>query len=83
MTSRIMWIARLIVIRKPASASGMPVTSASERDAVFVDESVVVIFPNAEPAQRITRNTPLIAMPETWIDTALGNRRAALSGGNH
>ncbi len=83
MTSRILWVARLIVIRKPASASGMPVTSDSQRDAVFVEESIVVIFPDAQPAQRVTRKTPLLAMSETWIDTALqGNRRVALSGGD-
>lgn len=71
MTSRILWIARLILVRKPVSASGMPITGDSARDAVFVEESVVVIFPDGRPAQRGSAKTPLIVVPETWIETAI------------
>jgi hypothetical protein len=85
MTSRMLWIARLIAIRTPAAASGMPVTRDSARDAVFVAESVVVIFPDTRPTQRSsTPKIPLIVLPETWIDTPVrGDLWTALPGGSH
>ncbi|MBU3066800.1 hypothetical protein KO481_35440 [Nocardia sp. NEAU-G5] len=81
MTSRILWIARLILVRKPISASGMPITGDSARDAVFVEESVVVIFPDVRPAQRGPARTPLIVLPETWVETAIQGGTALPQGG--
>jgi hypothetical protein len=45
-SSRIVWVGRIIFTRKPISASGMPITSDSARDAVFVDESIVLMLPD-------------------------------------
>ncbi|MER7450661.1 hypothetical protein ABTW96_10285 [Nocardia beijingensis] len=45
-TSRALWLGRLIVYRKPVSASGMPITNDSSRNTVFVDESVVLLLPD-------------------------------------
>lgn len=53
LVSRALWIGRLIFVRKPALASGMPVAADSARNVVFIDESVVVLLPDpvivAEP----------------------------------
>ncbi|MFC9897811.1 hypothetical protein ACFVMC_29330 [Nocardia sp. NPDC127579] len=46
MTSRVWWFGRLICYRKPISASGMPVTPDSARHALFVEESIVLVFPD-------------------------------------
>jgi hypothetical protein len=46
MTSRMLWVGRVLVIRKPVSASGMPGAEESTRHTLFVEESVVVIFPD-------------------------------------
>ncbi|WP_460728162.1 hypothetical protein [Nocardia heshunensis] len=47
LTSRVMWVGRLILSRKPVSASGMPVDAASAGNTLFIEESVVVILPSA------------------------------------
>ncbi|MEU6190921.1 hypothetical protein [Nocardia sp. NPDC047038] len=46
MISRAFWLGRLIVYRKPVSASGMPITGDSARHTVFVEESVVLLLPD-------------------------------------
>ncbi|MEU4345545.1 hypothetical protein AB0H00_30550 [Nocardia sp. NPDC023852] len=46
MTSRAMWLGRLIVYRKPVSASGMPITGDSVRHTMFVEETVVLLLPD-------------------------------------
>jgi len=46
MISRAMWVGRIIVYRKPVSASGMPIDADSARMAMFVEESVVLILPD-------------------------------------
>jgi hypothetical protein len=46
MTSRALWVLRLIVSRKPVSASGMPISSDATRTTLFVEESVVVLLPD-------------------------------------
>ncbi|MBO0854354.1 MAG: hypothetical protein J2P18_11350 [Nocardia sp.] len=48
--SRALWIGRLIFIRKPVSASGFPVMAEAARTTKFIEESVVVIFPDGSPA---------------------------------
>ncbi|MEU2014026.1 hypothetical protein [Nocardia sp. NPDC019302] len=50
MTSRVVWLGRMIVYRKPVSASGMPITSASERHTMFIDETVVLLLPDVPHA---------------------------------
>lgn len=45
-SSRALWVGRLLLLRRPVSASGMPVTAESSGDVVFVDESVVVMLPD-------------------------------------
>ncbi|WP_330257114.1 hypothetical protein OG874_22600 [Nocardia sp. NBC_00565] len=52
MISRAMWVGRLIVYRKPVSASGMPVDADSARMAMFVEESVVIILPDYSGAEK-------------------------------
>lgn len=46
LSSRVLWLARLIVLRKPVSASGMPVAADVERDVAFVEETVVIVLPD-------------------------------------
>ncbi|WP_063721602.1 hypothetical protein [Nocardia vinacea] len=50
LVSRILWIGRLIVIRRPVSASGMPVGEESGRHTLFVEESVVILLPDRKVA---------------------------------
>ncbi|MFE4455794.1 hypothetical protein ACFROC_00420 [Nocardia tengchongensis] len=44
LTSRVWWLGRLVLRRKPASASGMPVDVDSARNTLFIEESVVAIL---------------------------------------
>ncbi|MGV9411245.1 hypothetical protein ACWDOP_15115 [Nocardia sp. NPDC003693] len=46
LTSRALWICRLVLTRKPVSASGMPVDTESVRNTLFVAESIVVLLPD-------------------------------------
>ncbi|MGK8520074.1 hypothetical protein ACRS6B_00205 [Nocardia asteroides] len=46
MTSRALWLGRLIVYRKPVSASGMPINSDSVRHTMFIEETVVLLLPD-------------------------------------
>ncbi|MEV6137039.1 hypothetical protein AB0L63_13475 [Nocardia sp. NPDC051990] len=50
MTSRALWVGRLLVYRKPVSASGMPVNADSARHTMFIEESVVVVLPDRPTA---------------------------------
>ncbi|WP_245718121.1 hypothetical protein [Nocardia miyunensis] len=45
MTSRVLWMGRLIFVRKPVSAAGGLIDARSTDTATFVEESVVVILP--------------------------------------
>lgn len=56
MTSRAMWIGRLIVYRKPVSASGIPVTAESARQTMFIEESVVLVLPDRQTAAPATKS---------------------------
>ncbi|WP_216897869.1 hypothetical protein [Nocardia alni] len=72
MISRIVWVARVIVIRKPLSASGMPTLMDSNRNTVFVEESFVIIVPDAKRAvsgRRRSSSVPL-QMAQSWITAA-------------
>lgn len=51
LTSRVFWIARLVLDPKPVSASGMPVAADSGRFTSFVEETVVVILPEEAAAR--------------------------------
>lgn len=44
--SRSLWLARLIIVRKPASASGVPIDAESARQTLFIEESTVLILPD-------------------------------------
>ncbi|MEV6427496.1 hypothetical protein [Nocardia sp. NPDC051463] len=60
MTSRALWVGRLIVNRKPVSASGMPISAEESRTTLFVEESVVVLLPDGPrdtSAAKKKRNT--------------------------
>ncbi|WP_280258070.1 hypothetical protein [Nocardia abscessus] len=46
MTSRALWLGRLIVYRKPVSASGMPINNDSVRHTMFIEETVVLLLPD-------------------------------------
>ncbi|MGY2032812.1 hypothetical protein [Nocardia gipuzkoensis] len=50
MTSRALWLGRLVVYRKPVSASGMPITGDSVRHTMFVEETVVLLLPDRADA---------------------------------
>jgi hypothetical protein len=47
-SSRALWIGRIVFSRKPVSASGMPVDVESGGDAVFVRESLVLMLSGQE-----------------------------------
>ncbi|NEW44066.1 hypothetical protein [Nocardia cyriacigeorgica] len=73
-TSRAWWFARLIFVRKPVSASGMPVTEESSRNTVFVSETVVVFLPDRPTSQR-----PQPALPAGgWLRELVGGSRTGL-----
>ncbi|NEW28880.1 hypothetical protein [Nocardia cyriacigeorgica] len=77
LTSRVLWFARLIFVRKPVSASGMPVTVESSRNTVFVSETVVVFLP--EQAAKDARPRP--ASPSGgWLRELVDNNRKAIAG---
>jgi hypothetical protein len=63
MTSRALWIGRLIVYRKPVSASGMPITAESARQTMFIEESVVLVLPD-RPAEAAVNEKPDLRLLE-------------------
>ncbi len=85
MTSRILWVGRLLVIRKPVSASGMPVTEESARHTMFIEESVVVILPDRESLAVEVAETPTTvyepaaSIVEKW--SAVSKRVSSSNGG--
>ncbi|MFE3029261.1 hypothetical protein ACFXO9_30815 [Nocardia tengchongensis] len=44
LTSRILWVGRLLTDRRPVSASGVPIDTDSAHHTLFIAESVVVIL---------------------------------------
>ncbi|WP_228790209.1 hypothetical protein OG935_14820 [Nocardia cyriacigeorgica] len=77
LTSRALWFARLIFIRKPVSASGMPVTEESSRNTVFVSETVVVVFPDRPGHEK--RQQP--ALPSSgWLRELVDGNRKLVPG---
>ncbi|MDE1671222.1 MULTISPECIES: hypothetical protein [Nocardia] len=50
MTSRALWLGRLLVYRKPVSASGMPINNDSVRHTMFIEETVVLLLPDRPDA---------------------------------
>jgi hypothetical protein len=49
LSSRILWVGRLIVRREPVSGSGMPVGPGAPRDVVYIDASDVILLPDFLP----------------------------------
>ncbi|WP_327148027.1 hypothetical protein [Nocardia sp. NBC_01329] len=52
LSSRVVWVGRLVLSPKPVSVSGMPVTPESGRMTSFIEETVVVVLPEQSPAGR-------------------------------
>lgn len=85
--SRALWFARLVFVRAPVSASGFPVTSESARHTMFIEETVVVIFPDG-PVERVPdKPTP---HPESIVEllasqgtTSAGGGERVPAGGTH
>ncbi|MEV4234883.1 hypothetical protein ACIBJI_22045 [Nocardia sp. NPDC050408] len=76
LTSRILWIGRLIVIRRPVSASGMPVGEESGRHTLFVEESIVILLPDRKvaadddrPAVAVMASERPLNILERWSKT--------------
>ncbi|WP_338760452.1 hypothetical protein V7968_31825 [Nocardia vulneris] len=44
LTSRMLWVGRLIVDRRPVSASGMPFSAESVRHTLYIEETVAPIL---------------------------------------
>ncbi|MFF4028135.1 MULTISPECIES: hypothetical protein [Nocardia] len=87
MISRAMWFGRLVFVRKPVSASGFPVTAESARHTLFIEESVVIIFPDGPAPEAASVGRPgsgnvaeLLATQSTSL-RAEGSR--AVAGGVH
>ncbi|WP_063821640.1 hypothetical protein [Nocardia pneumoniae] len=72
MTSRALWLGRLLVYRKPVSASGMPINSDSVRHTMFIEETVVVLLPDRPDAAAVAEPKPDLRLLEA----------AAGAGGN-
>ncbi|MEV6254661.1 hypothetical protein AB0L97_15535 [Nocardia sp. NPDC051911] len=64
MTSRALWLGRLIVYRKPVSASGMPITGDSVRHTMFIEETVVLLLPDHPGAAVAAEPKPGVRMLE-------------------
>ncbi|MFE7801042.1 hypothetical protein [Nocardia sp. NPDC057440] len=76
MTSRALWVGRLIVNRKPVSASGMPISSDATRTTLFVEETVVLLLPDPPTAAKVSsrRDTSLQLLE------VMGSRSTASEG---
>ncbi|MET8872618.1 hypothetical protein [Nocardia sp. NPDC004604] len=61
MTSRALWVGRLVIFRKPVSASGMPVNTDSARHTMFIEESIVLVLPD-RPVEAAASAKPDIRM---------------------
>ncbi|WP_280454736.1 hypothetical protein [Nocardia brasiliensis] len=86
MSSRAWWLLRVAVVRKPVSASGVPIDADSARQTLFIDESIVLILPESAVAGSVSieRAEPLLAVLGTGsgaeLDTRImgnGHRRGA------
>ncbi|WP_036495612.1 hypothetical protein [Nocardia sp. BMG111209] len=78
LSSRVFWVGRLIVRRRPVSASGMPIDAEdSSRTTLFVEETVVVILPDG----RVRERPAVDARPNGLLLESIAARPAALSGG--
>ncbi|MEV6072944.1 hypothetical protein AB0L82_40910 [Nocardia sp. NPDC052001] len=83
LTSRALWIGRLLIHRKPVSASGMPIDADSARHTLFIEESVVVIFPDTrvvEPRRAAQQPVPNLGAGGSLL-AAIDGGRALLPGG--
>ncbi|RDI54565.1 hypothetical protein [Nocardia mexicana] len=91
LTSRMLWVGRLLLFRKPVSASGMPVTEESARHTLFVEESVVIVLPDRadgsaqdrSPVAAMASAQPLTVL-DRWAGASVrvdGEEDGALSGG--
>ncbi|WP_454199629.1 hypothetical protein [Nocardia sp. Marseille-Q1738] len=58
MTSRALWLGRLIVNRKPVSASGMPINDDSVRHTMFIEETVVLLLPDSPGVAAAAESKP-------------------------
>ncbi|MFF2554724.1 hypothetical protein ACFVUS_27235 [Nocardia sp. NPDC058058] len=77
MTSRALWVGRLLTHRKPVSASGMPIDAESVRHTLFIEETVVIILSHEQ-------NAGSNASPEALnlsLIAATDGGRALLPGG--
>ncbi|MEV6325884.1 hypothetical protein AB0M45_32665 [Nocardia sp. NPDC051787] len=71
MTSRALWLGRIIVYRKPVSASGMPINNDSVRHTMFIEETVVLLLPDRQDVA-----APVEPKPDLRLLEAIG------AGGN-
>ncbi|MEV5838202.1 hypothetical protein [Nocardia sp. NPDC052112] len=76
MTSRALWVFRLIVFRKPVSASGMPVNADSARHTLFIEESVVLVLPDRPTGE------PVNAKPDSRLLDVINVRGSGADLGN-
>nr|WP_083905814.1 hypothetical protein [Nocardia transvalensis] len=69
-TSRMLWLGRILVVRKPVSASGIPVTAESAGQTLFIEESVVVILPDhRDTAEEVAAvAAPGMGQPQSILD---------------
>ncbi|WP_174343906.1 hypothetical protein [Nocardia cyriacigeorgica] len=77
MWSRVFWMARLIFVRQPVSASGMPITVDSARQTMFIEESVVVILPDGANRSTDRKRDSPPAAGLFGLDRSAGDRSRA------
>ncbi|MEU0539035.1 hypothetical protein ABZ319_04135 [Nocardia sp. NPDC005978] len=77
--SRAWWIARLLVARRPVSASGVPITTDSNPHLVLIDQTVVLLLPDASRTQP---STPRFAAAGNYSATRSAAAEISWLGGD-
>ncbi|WP_280442716.1 hypothetical protein [Nocardia brasiliensis] len=82
MSSRVLWLLRVAVVRKPVSASGVPIDADSARQTLFIEESVVLLLPEEPSANSVTHEPtgPMLAVLGAGSGTELDSR---IAGNGH
>lgn len=86
MISRAWWFGRLVLVRKPVSASGFPVTAESARHTMFIEETVVIIFPDESPPGKrpvtpVSEGDTVAELMHAHVLSDRGNDHRVVTGG--
>ncbi|MFG1792740.1 hypothetical protein [Nocardia sp. NPDC049149] len=84
MVSRMLWLLRVTFVRRPVSASGVPIDAQSARQTLFIEESVVLLLPDTDTARatKAVPSEPLLALLGTGSGAELQTRIASNGNGS-